>query len=153
MAIRDIFKVSWKTFFNPVGWIDYDSLKRQNVMIYNMLSSLFARNTVERTETFEEAKARFGLTEEDIQKTAKVYRIYAVFFAVLGLALFGYAFYLLFSHTSILGWLLGLAVSGLLFTQAFRYDFWSFQIRRRQLGATFDEWKRDFLGDKGGAST
>jgi intracellular multiplication protein IcmV len=149
MAVRDIFKVSWKTFFNPAGWIDYEGLKRQNKILYSMLRGLFVRGEPARVETFEEAKARLNLTEEDIQKTATTYRLYALIFLLLGIAIFGYAFFLLFSAGTIMGWLLGLAVSGLFSAQAFRYDFWAFQLIRRQLGATFKEWKQHFLGDKG----
>lgn len=149
MAVRDIFKVSWKTFFNPAGWIDYEGLKRQNAILYSMLRNLFVRDQPARVETFEEAKTRLNLTEEDIQKSATIYRWYALFFVIIGVILLGYAFYLLFSGKTILGWLLGLAVSGLFLAQAFKYDFWAFQIKRRKLGATFAEWKRNFLGDKG----
>lgn len=147
MAIRDIFKISRKTFFNPSGWLDYDSLKSQNITIIESLKGLFSVPQPEREESFAEAKKRLGLTDEDIALGAKRYRQYAIGFVLLALAVFIYSFFLLFRYSVISGWLLGLAVTGLLLAQAFRFDFWSFQMRKRKLGATFTEWKNDILGE------
>lgn len=152
MAIRDIFKVSWKTFLNPASWIDAQTLKEQNVTILSVLKSLFSQPVPERTETFEQACKRMGLSEADLQASASSYRSYALLFFVLGLTIFLYSFYLLFT-LELIGFILGIAVSGLFFAFAFKYDFWVFQIRQRRLGATFAEWKQSILGDKKGGSS
>ncbi len=149
MAVRDIFKVSWKTFVNPAAWIDYEGLKNQNKTIFNSLKSLFARPQPDQEETFEQAMARLELTEADVIKTSKNYQTYAVMFFVLGILLMGYAFFLLFNKSSIVDWILGIAGSAFLFSQAFRFDFWALQMKQRKLGLTFDEWKRHLLGEKG----
>jgi intracellular multiplication protein IcmV len=148
MAIRDIFKISRKTFFNPSGWTDWNYLKFQNKTVVDIIKTSATPEKPVREETFEQAMQRLGLTEADVQTGAASYRLYAVIFFLIGVALFAYAFYLLFSHTSILGFVLGLATTGLCVVQAFKFDFWSFQMRRRQLGATFAEWQRSILGDK-----
>lgn len=152
MAIRDIFKISRKTFFDPFGWIDYESLKTQNQTLYTILKALFTPNTAVRRETFDQAVKRLALAEEDIKKTITIYHIYTLIFLLLGMVVFAYAFYLLFGPHSISGWLLGLGASGLFLGQAFKYDFWTFQMQQRKLGLTFEEWKRDRLGDKGTSS-
>ncbi len=149
MPVRDIFKISRKTFFNPAGWIDYESLKAQNQTIYGALRRLYSKESAERVETFDEAKVRLGVTDEDLQASATTYRMYALIFLILGLVVFAYSFYLLFEHKAVSGFILSLAVSGLFFATAFRYDFWVFQIRHQKLGATFAEWRRNLLGDKG----
>ncbi|OGT60087.1 MAG: hypothetical protein A3F14_06485 [Gammaproteobacteria bacterium RIFCSPHIGHO2_12_FULL_43_28] len=145
MAIRDILKISRKTYFNPKGWIDYEALKYQNRTILTILKDLFTPATPTHQETFEEAIARFGLKEEEIEDALKTYRAYAFLFLMLGILAFIYAFYLLFRYTSFSGWLLSLAVTGLFCAQSFKYDFWAFQIKRRKLGATFSEWKNHLL--------
>lgn len=147
MAVRDFFKLSRKTFIDPTGWIDFDKLKIQNRTLWDVLSALFTVPRAEQTETFEEATKRLGLTEADIEGIRKNYRMYALLFLVIGLITFFYTFYILFAHTSYTGFIIGMAVSALFFSQAFRYDFWSFQIRNRRLGATFTEWKKSILGD------
>ncbi len=146
MAVRDIFKVSVKTFFNPAGWINLDALLLQTTMIWGMVRGLFTAPQAVEKETFEGATQRLGLTEKDIEQGASTYRFYATIFLILGILLFFYAFYLLFAYGTFIGWLLGIASAGLLLSYAFRYDFWAFQMKRRQLGATFAEWKRARLG-------
>lgn len=146
--LRDTLKFSRKTFFNPSGWLDVAYLKNQNRTIWGILKSLFTSEKPNREESFEEAIKRLGLTEEEVVSTQKTYRLYALFFVCLTLALFIYAFYLLFYHGTLAGWLLALATSALFAGQAFRYDFWSYQMRRRRLGVTFKEWKNSILGGK-----
>lgn len=148
MAIRDIFKISRKTFFNPTAWIDFEYLKTGHTTIKGTLKNLFTIDKPSREETFDAAVKRLRLTEKHIQQITNTYRFYAWLFVLIGVVVFFYAFYLLFRYTSVTGWILGLAVSALFFSQAFRYDFWAFQMRRRKLGASFKEWKQHLLGGK-----
>src|SRR5438477_12499510 len=101
MAIRDIFRLSRKTFFNPAGWIDFDLLKEHNRTIFDVLRNAFVPPQPEREETFEEAMARLKLTKADLVKRIKTYRQYTLFFACLGLLCSIYAFFLIFSMFSI----------------------------------------------------
>jgi len=148
MPIRDIFKVKVKTFINPSGWLDLDSLVTTNRTLWDILRSMFTIPKANREETFEQAMKRFGVTEKEVKERIITYRRFALLFFTLGLVLFFYSFYLLFQYI-FLGWLLGMAVTALFFAQAFRYDFWAFQLKRRTLGATFAEWKNAILGSKG----
>src|SRR5689334_14388864 len=122
MAIKDAFKVNRKTFFNPKAWIDYDILKDQTKTVFGLFKAVFAKPTAGREETFEEAKKRLNLTEEDINEARKNYLFFALIFAVLGVGLLALSFYFLFTG-HLLGFLLGIAVCALLFAQAFRNHF------------------------------
>ena len=148
MAIRDIFKVSTKTFLNPKGWLDFDLMRDQTRTVWGVLSVLFSRNKPVREETFEQAMQRLEITEADVQRIAKSYKYYAYSFALLGVLTFLYAFYHLVIRYSLLSWILGLSASGLFLSQAFKYDFWAFQMIHRRLGATFADWKQSYLGKK-----
>lgn len=150
MAIRDIFKVTRKTFFNPAAWIDYTNLRNQTLMIYGVIRTIFTPEKPTRTETFEEAMKRFKLHEKDIDEMATNYRVYAGVLFLLGITSILYCFYLLFHHVLVLGCLMGICVSMLFFAQAFRYDFWAFQLRQRRLGCTFNEWKAQWFGNERG---
>lgn len=152
MAIRDFFKLTRKTFLNPTGWLDYGTLVERNKTIWSSLKGLFIIPESTRKETFEEAMVRLNLTEEDVKSTEANYRVFALIFFILGLLVFFYSFYLVFAHGTLTGFLLGVSASGVFFSQAFKYDFWSFQMRRRKLGATFEEWKNSLLSDKGPSS-
>lgn len=148
MAIRDIVKISRKTFFNPSAWIDLSSLKLMNRTIVDVVKNLFQVEQPERTETFEQAMERLKLTEDQVQFGATNFRIYALIFLLLGLLVFFYTFYILFKYKAFYSWLLGMATAALFFSQAFKYDFWSLQMRQRKLGITGKEWLDFVLGVK-----
>lgn len=148
MAIRDIFKVSRKTFFNPSGWLDLETLRDQNRTIWEILKSLFTPEKPERSETFEEAIQRLNMTETDVMQAIRYYRYYAFGFFILGFLSLIYSFYLLVGHGSWTGLLLSLGVTALLGVQAFKYDFWAFQMASKKLGLTFKDWRNNlFKGD------
>lgn len=142
MALKDVFKVSRKTFFNPSGWLGYNEIKSYTRFLWETLKNLFIPAKPEHSETFEQALDRLHLTETDIQISAKHYLIYAIIFVVLAVGAIGYSFYLLLVHGTLAGWILSIAVAALFFSQAFRFHFWYFQIKHRKLGCTFAEWRR-----------
>lgn len=149
MAIGDVFKITRKTFFNPSAWINYDYVKAQNKTMWGIIKDMITLQQPAGTEeTFEQAIKRMGLTKEDVENSAANYRAYALGFAIFGVVSFCYAFYLIFVHSTVTGWMLAIGTSALFFAQAFRYDFWAFQMRRRKLGATFAEWRQSILGGK-----
>ena len=140
MAIKDIFKVSRKTFFNPGGWVGYNQVKSNTTIIWDIIRGLVYPMTPERSETFEAAMQRLNQTENDIQTTGQTYFEYALVFLFLGACLAIYSFYLLFFHRTFSGFLLGIASGALFLSQAFKYHFWYFQIKQRKLGCTFQDW-------------
>ena len=135
-----------KTFLNPSGWIDLDYLIDQNKLIFGILKALFRKPQPAQAETFEAAMTRLELSEADVSQRASSYRKIAWFFAFFTFISFTYAFFLLFRYKTILGFLLASAMTALFAVQGYKYDFWSYQLRQRRLGATFAEWKRDTLG-------
>ena len=148
MAVRDIFKISRKTFFNPTEWFHLKSFVGQNTLMIGILKNLYAKpGEAEAGETFEDVMQRQGLNEKDIADCITTYRSLAAVFLLLMLASIFYAGYLVFHHGSLTGCLLSVAVSALFFAQMFKYDFWALQMRRRQLGLTFKDWKRQYLGN------
>lgn len=149
MAILGFLKGTWKTF-GPSGYLagEVEDIKNQNKTIWGNLKSLFTKPVPQQNnqESFEQAMKRMNLNLGQADALASRYRLYAIIFFLFGIALFSYAFYLLFMYFSISGWLLALAATTLCVTYAFSYDFWSFQIRKRKLGVTFKEWLDNILG-------
>ena len=145
MAVKDIFKVSFKTFINPAGWLGLNAVKQNTRTTWDLIKGLFIIPTPERAETFDEAVKRFNLTSADILEREKDYLFYAFIFLVLAVSLLAFGCYLLFVDRSFAGFVLGIAVAALFTSQAFRYHFWYFQMKQRKLGCTFDEW-RAFIG-------
>lgn len=147
MAVRDIFKFNRKTFFNPYAWMDWGRIVAQTEFMWSVLKSLFYPPAMQPGCSFEEAMQQYGLSEDDVKDGIVTYRLLALMFLILGLSALFYSIYLASFHASFVGALLALAVAALFFSQAFKYDFWALQMRRRHLGLTFADWKRQYLGD------
>lgn len=148
MAIRDVVKVSRKTFFDPKAWFGWNEVKLQSTAIFSILRDLFSISTPAREETFEQAIARFNIAEEDVERIAKRYLHFTWFFVVCFLIVFAYAFFLLFTYHVFFAFLMALAVATFFLGQAFRFHFWHYQLSVRRLGVTYTEWKNVFLGSK-----
>src|ERR1700761_8496659 len=99
--IRQVFKVSGKTFFNPAGWLDLDNVADQNKSLFGILKNIFLMPATGRRESFQEAMTRLGVNEADLPKIQNNYRFYALLFVTLGIALIIYSFYLLIHHGTI----------------------------------------------------
>lgn len=148
MPLRDVVKVSRKTFINPSAWFNYDNFRYFNQTLRDILSTLFRVPKPEKQETFENAMVRLNLTEADVRNIAQNYRIYAYMFLAIGIVVVLYAFYLLFRYHNLIALILGLAAAGLFFAQSFKYDFWSLQMRKRKLGLTYKDWKKEVFGSQ-----
>jgi len=146
MAVKDIFKISRKTFFDPGAWLGLNQLVGYTRLIGSTLKTTFTPDKITRTETFEQALQRLNVTEEDLQHLTTRYRWYTLLFLVLGLLSFIAGFYYLFAYHTVSGWILAMTVSLLFGANAFRFDFWYFQIKYRKLGCTVAEWWSGKLG-------
>lgn len=153
MAVKDYLKVSRKTFFNPRAWLNYDEFKNQTGLLWGILKPIITLPTPApiSEETFEQAMIRHEMTEADRVLAIQAYRRFALLFVFLGALAFIYAFFLLFAYHVFSGWLLAMCVCALLLSQAFKYDFWSLQLRRRNLRITYRDWLDALLGKNGGA--
>lgn len=142
MAIKDIFKINRKTFFDPRAWLGYDSVKEETQSVWSIFKTIFRAKPIsaEHEESFEEAMKRLSLNEEDIHRIGQSYLSYALSFLVLGIAVGGFSIFLLLSG-HFLDFFLGSAVTALLIANAFKNHFYYFQIKHRKLGCTFEEWR------------
>lgn len=148
MAIRDVVKVSRKTFFNPKAWVGWDEMKFQFSTIISVLRDLFVAQVPSREETFEQALLRFNIDETQVAMLTKRYLRFAMVFLLCFLLTFAYAFFLLFAHHAFFAWLMALAVAAFFLGQAFRFHFWHYQLSVKRLGVTYAEWKNALLGSK-----
>jgi len=96
-------------------------------------------------ETFEQAVARMGLSETDIEARKTLFMRQTLLYFGLGLAVVGYGLMLAFDK-SVIGMFMCFGVSLVAFANAFRAHFWFFQTKHRKLGCTFKEWLNGSLG-------
>lgn len=136
---RSTFKVIGKQF-NVKQWVGYGQLKQNAQRLYRDGKVIFTKPQQLPAETFEEAKHRLQLSDQDLLERYKTCKMYFNFFIIFAFALLFYTLYLMYMH-SYLGAILSLAITFLLGVQAFKYNFWMFQIKNKKLGCSFDEWR------------
>lgn len=145
MALKDIVKVNRKTFVDPRSWLGYDALKEQSIGLWGFIKNLFVPAKAARVETFEQAMERLHISQDDLKNSEESYRAFAWVFAILTGLMGVFGFYALLHHGSLPSLILSFAVAALFAAQAFRFSFWAFQIKVRQLGCTFEEWRQGRL--------
>lgn len=134
--------------FNIRTWSDFDRMKAFTIYLQTGISRLFIPRKATATQSFNEALKQYQITERGLAKRQKSLLRTSILMCLLALGLFVYAIYLM----TIYAWgavLLSLTVMMMALVLAFRYHFWFFQIKRRKLGCTIQEWFRQgLLGEK-----
>lgn len=126
-------------------WVDFERHKDVGENIKSRWNDLLHSPSATHTETFEEAQARFHLTDADLEAIASRYTMTAYLLLVWALMVFGYSIYhLLGSYFK--GMIVSWGVTTVLLAVAFRYHFWAYQIKQRRLGCTFRSWLWYILG-------
>jgi intracellular multiplication protein IcmV len=128
-----------KSFFDIKTWTDSRRVIDAGKMIWEGAHQVVAPQNTSDNETFEKARSRLQLNEDDLRRLAGRYLLTAFIFIVLALAAVGYTVYMLMqgaTHSC----LIGLVAVALASAQFFRYHFWYFQIKQQKLGCTFQEW-------------
>lgn len=136
---RSTGKFIYKTFLDVPAWLGFSQLKQGTFSLASNLQQLFIPRTSGRSETFEEARTRLKLTEQEIQQRARFFRYQIFIFMGVGIACLFYVIFL-FIYQYLLAGVVAFFVCGLFFVKAFAAHFWYMQIKRRKLGCTLKEW-------------
>lgn len=132
---------------NVRQWFDWDRLKGFTLYLGNGFRRFFVPQKETQAESFEEAKAKFNLSEEEISiKQKALYRL-SILMILCAFLIFTYAVYQIF-WGSLNAFIASIVVGFIALTFAFRYHFWYFQMKQHKLGCTFKEWYRGLLGEK-----
>ena len=137
----------FRTLFNVKRWVASDQIVAYGKAITTQTRDIFKPQTPAFAETFEEAVKRFNLTEKDIVERTKQFLLLARVYFVIAIVVFGYAIYSLFlGYFSTL--LVSLVLSAFVGAQALREHFWYMQMKKRQLGCNFKDWRKFVFGVK-----
>ena len=137
-------------FFNPRVWGDWDRCKSMSQYFLEMIERFFVirGKSKRRSESFEHAVAKFDLDEKTLQAKAKGLERLSYTLAGLACFLFFYTVYQI-CFGSLRGAIIAFVEIGLALVLAFRYHFWSYQIKERKLGCSVKDWfKHSFTGNK-----
>lgn len=140
MGFRSRTKKMVKPFINVRYWASWDEHKSHWENLKELaVATFFPTIETEREESFDEAVTRLDVSETTIRARMRQCLGFALFFFIAGLCSATYTAYLLYSKEFAVSFL-SIGVTSLLFSYAFRYHFWYFQIKNRRLGCTFKDW-------------
>jgi intracellular multiplication protein IcmV len=142
MGVKKIIKKGFFSALNPVNLIGVESLKNQTAR----MSAIF-KGTVKdvkegdgyKPTSFEDCMRHYDVTEEDLKKKMRN-SLYITYFCLsLSLITFVYMFFQI-SKASLMGGLMCLILTVLLWAMSIREHFNLYQMRQRRLGCSFKEW-------------
>jgi intracellular multiplication protein IcmV len=120
-------------------WMSMGAIKDSFDKTSSILSNLVIPEKAKRKETFQEALARLGISELDLEQRKKEFFRLVVIYTTVGLTIVLYGIYMAIQQHFAAG-LISICLSLFAFAQAFRFHFWLFQIQHRKLGCTLKEW-------------
>lgn len=134
--------------FNVRLWSDADRVKANGHYIWTFLKSLLVVQSPTIEESFEDAKLRLNLTDEELATRQRSLLKLSILMMSISILLFIYLIYQLV-YGRIPGILLTVSLVSLAAVMAFRYHFWYYQIKEKKLGCSVREWfKYGLLGEK-----
>lgn len=136
--LRGMGKIA-KPLVNFPKWMGWRQISVTGHTIKELGKDLWVKPTAKRQETFEQARQRLQLREQDVQQRAKFFLRMTWFYVSLAFVLFIYSSYLLWTAHFAAAFL-SFILTVLALALAFRQHFWYFQIQRRQLGCTLKQW-------------
>lgn len=113
-------------------------MHRMYLFLKDLYAAIFKREKGP-VETFEQAMARYQLTEEDLRERKKMFQIQLAIYSVGSIFMLGYTFYLIKAGHWI-SLTFSVVLLAYLVVSALKSHFWIFQIKKRKLGCTIQEW-------------
>lgn len=127
-------------------WMGLSELKNYSLTIKDLFNSLFVLPKIQGehhlNESFDEAMQRLNLNETQLIQRAKEIAILFKLLLTAAVLILCYSIYLL-TNGMYMASMLAFSVMLYVAAQAFRQHFWLYQIRRRKLGCSLQEWFDD----------
>lgn len=129
----------FKNIFRVRSWVDLDRVKQGMRYISDTCATYIIPQQKTAKESFEEAKIRLNISEEQLLIQQKSLLRLAIIMLFIAFLLFIYFLYnVLYSNFSAV--IVTAMVMMLSVVLAFRYHFWYYQIKQRALGCSLKSW-------------
>jgi len=128
-----------KPLVNAPKWMGYRDLKATTKNVGRFAKLLLKPQRSERQETFEEAFARYDLDEKTLASRAAGLKRNAIVYVIVAALVFAYTVFLFFSgyhRASFVGILISILALSFAYREHFRY----MMIKQRRLGCGFADW-------------
>jgi intracellular multiplication protein IcmV len=138
----------FKRIINIRMWADWDRVKSSTSYLVYGIAKLFTPQKKEASETFDGAMKRLHISEAAMHARQNALLRLSQWMIVFAFFVLCYSGYQVF-YGSIKAAIVSLVVMMIALVLAFRYHFWYFQIKKRKLGCTVEEWYRQgLMGEK-----
>ena len=129
-------------------WADWDRISSFPAFLGNWCKRYFVPNSNARVETFDTVKKNLNLSEADLLNQQKsLYRLSIIMLCASALIFIYTVFNLLSGYIAATA--LSFVVSLLALVMAFRYNYWYFLIKQKNLQLTLRQWfKKAIMGDR-----
>ncbi len=130
---------SVKPFVNVPKFMGWNEIKHNTRTLKDLMLTFFKVSPPSRPDTFASAVKANNLSEKDLEKRAKSFLYFSIFYFLIAIGFFIYFIYLwakFFIFAGFISFLL-MIIALLL---GYRDNFWWFQVKQRRLGCTFREW-------------
>lgn len=125
--------------------VNYEELKDTADNIKDMASVVLSpKETINnaRRETFQEAKARLGVTDIDLIQNYKNYAYICYISLIFTAICFSFAVYYLFFQKALFGAVVVMSIMALCLANCFKFSFRAFQIKHQKLCSVKEWWER-----------
>jgi intracellular multiplication protein IcmV len=125
--------------FRVDQWLNLKMIKDNTLFYARETKELFTIDKSDSTENFEEATTRLRLTEDFIKNQTKRYFYLTCLFLVSAGLILAYGVYIALQG-NIMGGCICFCLTVYALSCAFRFHFWYFQMKRKKLGCSIQEW-------------
>ena len=129
----------FSNIFKIKSWLDLERIQSGFQYVKEQASTYFIPGTSKATESFEQAKTRLKLSDDDLLVREKGLLRLSVIMMTAAIFIFIYSMYNLF-YGYYAALLVSVVLNMLALVMAFRYHFWYFQIKNKRLGCSLHEW-------------
>jgi intracellular multiplication protein IcmV len=128
----------FKPLVNFPRWMGLNQLWANGRAIVKMVKDMKVHRPITHSESFEEAKARLHLSEEDLEKRKRTCFALSLVYSFAALCFLVYTLHMIIRLQ--LGMIVGILITILMAVFAYRESFWYFQMKTRTLRNTFKDW-------------
>lgn len=144
------FKNLFDKYFDYKAWVDLKRTQEISNYFLNIFKKFFIPQKSSQivVRNLDDVIKEMGLTEDDVSKKLVTFKRMYRLMLVAALFFYVYSLYQLI-YGGILSVMVAVVIAFVCLTLAFRYHFWSFQIKKRKLGCSIKEWFRESFMDGG----
>ena len=120
-------------------WVNLAYLGETAANIGRSTKGLFNVPVAERNEAFDEALDRLDISDVDLYQRRREFTYMMGLYIGLAVLVFGYGV-LISIGGNFMGFCMSLGVTVYALSHAFKYHFWLYQIKRKKLGCSLQDW-------------